>query len=138
VIPGETSGAGALGADGIAWLDATLAEEPEAPTIIAMHHPPVEIGMQSLDAIRLDPADAAAFTEIVARSPQVVRVVCGHVHRTMFAMVGNVPIVACPSVHLQCRLELEGGPLRSVPEPPAFVLHLWRDGVLRSHVQPIV
>jgi 3',5'-cyclic-AMP phosphodiesterase len=138
LLPGATAGDGALGADGLAWLEAALAEAPETPTIVALHHPPVPIAFPAFDEIRLAPADGSAFAGIVARSPQVVRVVCGHVHRAVFSTVGGVPFIACPSVHLQARLELGGGPLALIPEPPAMVFHVWRDGTLTSHLQPIV
>jgi 3',5'-cyclic AMP phosphodiesterase CpdA len=131
------SGSGALDADARAWLADTLAAAPEAPTIVALHHPPVVIGFDCLDEIRLDPDDARAFAAIVADAPQVVRVVAGHVHRTVFGMIGGRPFAACPSTYLQARLALDGGPLEMVPEPPAMFLHVWRDGELVTHVHPI-
>jgi len=33
------------------WLDRTLAEKPDAPTLIAMHHPPFRCGIAHMDAI---------------------------------------------------------------------------------------
>jgi hypothetical protein len=108
------------------------------PTIVAMHHPPIPIAMDSLDEIGLDAGDAAAFSSLLAEAPWVLRVVAGHVHRTVFGSVGGREFLACPSTHLQGRLTLDGGPLELVPEPPAMVLHVWRDGRLVSHVQPIV
>jgi 3',5'-cyclic AMP phosphodiesterase CpdA len=137
-IPGSTTGAGALGADGLAWLDATLADGRDVPTIVAMHHPPLPIAMDSLDAIGLDAGDAAALASLLAETPWVVRVIAGHVHRTAFGSVGGREVVACPSTHLQARLALDGEPLEMVPEPPGMVLHVWRGGRLVSHVQPIV
>jgi 3',5'-cyclic AMP phosphodiesterase CpdA len=135
VVPGADGGA--LGPDGLAWLESTLAASDE-PAIVAMHHPPAPIGMDALDRIGLDPSDAREFASIVAASGRVVLVVCGHVHRTVFTSVGGAPLVCCPSTYLQARLELGGGPLQLIPEPPAMVLHVWRDGVMTSHVQPIV
>jgi hypothetical protein len=102
-----------------------------------MHHPPLAIGMDSVDDMRLDPDDAREFAALVAGAPQVVRVVAGHVHRTAFGTIGGRPFVACPSTYLQARLALDGGPLEMVPEPPSMLLHVWRDGELVSHVHPI-
>ena len=36
---------GGLCAQGMDWLDRTLAEAPDKPTIVAMHHPPFGSGM---------------------------------------------------------------------------------------------
>jgi 3',5'-cyclic AMP phosphodiesterase CpdA len=134
-VPG--SEAGALGPGARAWLAETLAAAPEVPTIVAMHHPPVTIGVDSIDVARLDPEDASAFAAIVAESPQVARVVSGHTHRGTFATVGGRPFVSCPSVYLQARLSLDGGPFELVPEPPSMLLHVWAGGQIVSHVQPI-
>jgi 3',5'-cyclic-AMP phosphodiesterase len=137
-IPGSVSGSGALGADGLAWLSDALAAAPDVPTIVAMHHPPLPIGIQSLDEIGLAGEDAAAFAGVVEAAPQVIRVVAGHVHRTVFSEIGGRPFVTCPSTYLQARLGLDGERLELIPEPPAIVVHVWRDGRLLSHVQPVV
>jgi Icc protein len=134
---GPDDGSGALGADSRAWLAATLAAAPDVPTIIAMHHPPLSIAMDSVDELRLDPADAREFAAVVEAAPQVVRVVAGHVHRAAFGMVGGRPFLACPSAYLQARLALDGGPFELVPEPPMMALHVWRDGAMVSHLHPI-
>jgi Icc protein len=137
-IPGSQTGAGALGADALRWLADALAAAPDAPTIVAMHHPPLPIGMAALDEIALAAEDAAAFATLLEAAPQVLRVVAGHVHRTVHAEIGGRGFVTCPATYLQSRLALEGERLELVPEPPAILLHVWRDGRLVSHVQPVV
>jgi Icc protein len=134
-VPGAHGGA--LGSDGLAWLAAELAAAPDTPTILALHHPPLAIGIEAFDAIGLAAADAVALAEILAGAPQVVRIVSGHVHRAVFATLGTIPFAACPSTYLQSRLELGDGPLELVPAPPAMLVHVWRDGRMISHVQPI-
>jgi Icc protein len=134
-IPG--SDAGELGADGLAWLESQLAAEPGAATVVAMHHPPVQIGLPVLDAIGLPEAEREALADLLARSSQVRRVVAGHVHRAAFAMLGGCPVVTCPSTHIHPRLEIGAEELNMVPEPPAFAVHAVVDGDLVSHIQPI-
>jgi Icc protein len=131
------SESGALGAGGLEWLAGALAAAPDVPTVVAMHHPPVMVGVESIDATRLAADDARAFADLVSGAPQVVRVVSGHVHRAVVSTIGGRPFVACPSTYLQARLSLEGGPFELVPEPPAMLLHVWRSGELVTHVQPI-
>ena len=87
---------------------------------MALHHPPVRIGIAELDDIRLPPADAAALGVVLARFPQVRRVVCGHVHRGMVGALGGLPVFTCPSVYLQARLDLAGGEIDLIPGAPAI------------------
>ena len=57
---------GAYDAERLAWLEAELTREPEAPTLIAMHHPPIRTGIPAFDEIGLPDADRRAFAELVA------------------------------------------------------------------------
>jgi 3',5'-cyclic AMP phosphodiesterase CpdA len=45
-----------------------------------MHHPPFACGIAHMDAIRLNEGEPA-LREIIARNPQVERILCGHHHR---------------------------------------------------------
>jgi 3',5'-cyclic-AMP phosphodiesterase len=124
----------------LAWLEARLDEDPATPTIVAMHHPPVDTGMLALDGIGLPAAQRTGLAELLAKHPQVRRVVAGHVHRTAFDVVGGCPVVCCTSTHMQSRLEIGSTEFDLSPhEPPAFVLHALLDtGALISHAQPII
>ncbi|HWM09734.1 MAG TPA: metallophosphoesterase [Solirubrobacteraceae bacterium] len=117
------------------WLAAQLADD--APTIVAMHHPPLLTGIGGLDAIGLPAAQRAALADLLARSPHVRRVVAGHVHRGAFGMLGGCGVVACPSTNLQTRLEVRDEGFEIGDDPSAFVVHLMVGDELVSHVQPI-
>ena len=124
VVPGDSGGA--LCAERLAWLDRTLAAAPERPTIIIMHHPPFATGIAHMDAIGL--AGAGAFAEIVARHPQVERVLAGHLHRSIQARIGRHAIAStAPSTAHQVALDLRpDGPAEFMMEPPGYQLHLWQ------------
>jgi 3',5'-cyclic AMP phosphodiesterase CpdA len=139
-VPG--SDAGAFGAERLAWLESILDEAVDRPTIVAMHHPPIKIGIDALDEIRIAAADAGALGASLASRPQIRRVICGHVHRGAVGTVGQTSVFACPSSHLAAELEIEAGgspeDLDLVHEPPAFGVHaLLHEGELISHYQPI-
>ncbi len=122
VVPG--AGHGCLDGGRLAWLDRTLAERPEQPTMIAMHHPPFTCGIAHMDAINLH--DHAAFAAVVARHRQVSRIVCGHHHRPVVAQVAHAVASIAPSVAHQVELDLDPGATGAfVMEPPAFQIHLW-------------
>jgi 3',5'-cyclic-AMP phosphodiesterase len=121
----------------VGWLEAQLAGDP-APAIVAMHHPPIDVGIPALDEIGLPDADRRALADLLARSPRVRRVVAGHMHRTAFAMLGGCGVAVCPSTHLQSRLEIGAPEYEIVREPPAIALHVAIGAEVVTHVQPVV
>ena len=137
VVPG--AGHGELCARRLAWLDRTLAAAPGRPTMLALHHPPIVVGIPPMDAIRL--RDAGGLAEVLGRYPQVRRIVCGHHHRKVLGMLGGVPVSCCPSTAQTGELELDvrrDGALswndgRFLLEPPAFDVHVAVGDELVTH-----
>jgi len=134
LIPGQ--GGGELCAERLDWLARTLAERPAAPTLILMHHPPFVTGIGHMDRIGLQ--GRQAFAALLEQHPQVQRVLCGHLHRTIHAVVGGRSVLTSPSTAHQVALDLrQQAPSAFRMEPPGFMLHRWADGVLVSHVAKI-
>lgn len=121
----------------IAWLREQLAAEPDAPTLVAMHHPPILLGIPVMDALAIGAADRAALAELLRDAPQVRRVVCGHVHRTAVGTVGGCPVVTLSSTQIQHRLNLSARDFDLVDQPADIALHILVDGDVVSHVQPV-
>jgi 3',5'-cyclic AMP phosphodiesterase CpdA len=134
-IPGEIPGA--LDAERLGWLDAELAASPAVPTVVAMHHPAHTTGIAAWDDFGLAHAAQKEFAEVVARHPQVRRIVAGHFHRTVTADVAGRPAVIVPSTYAQLRLAFDGS-AEFVHEPPGFALHAMVNGDLVSYVQPVL
>jgi Icc protein len=133
-IPGD--GGGELCAERLAWLDATLAARPGQPTLILMHHPPFATAIEHMDRAGL--RDPAAFAAVVARHPQVERILCGHLHRTIHTRFAGTIAGTAPSAAHQLQLDINpGGPAQFNFEPPGYQLHLWRDGYLITHTAVI-
>jgi 3',5'-cyclic-AMP phosphodiesterase len=125
VIPGE--GGGRLEEGQLAWLDATLGEAPSRPTVIAVHHPPFLSGLAEMDAINL--AMSEKLGTIVARHPQVERIICGHVHRPMTMRWHGTVVTTAPATAHQVALRLgPNDPVSWIMEPPACHLHRWQEG----------
>ncbi|MDA0168761.1 metallophosphoesterase [Solirubrobacter taibaiensis] len=124
------------GALDLEWLEAQLVAT--TPTIIAMHHPPFELGITWLDEIGLPQHDRAALAALLDANRQVVRVVAGHVHRTAMATLGGCAIVTCTSTNIQAKLDFESPDAELVSEPPSVLLHaLQSSGQVVTHVQPV-
>jgi Icc protein len=134
-IPGEDPGA--LDSDRLEWLDAELTAAQDAPTIAAMHHPPILTGSPVWDDLGLPAADRAALRDVIARHRQVRRIVAGHVHRTMTGGLGGTPVLTVPSTYVQARLNFDSHELELTPDPAGFGVHVVVDGELTSHVESV-
>lgn len=124
---------GALCPARLKWLSDRLAEQPDRPTVVIMHHPPFETGMRQMDAIGLlEGRDE--FTRIIGRHANIERVLCGHLHRTIVCRVGNTVACACPGTAHQVELDLtDPGRLAAYFEPPGYQLHWVRAGATVTH-----
>lgn len=132
VVPGK--GGGTLCRERLEWLDRTLAAAPRKPTVLLIHHPPFPTFIGHMDKAGLDARDGLAA--VVARHPQVERVLCGHLHRAIQARFAGTIASTAPSPAHQVALDLRpGGPSAFKMEPPAYQLHAWREGVgIISHL----
>lgn len=134
-IPGAHGGL--LDESRLAWLDARLAEAPERPTIIFMHHPPFATGLAPLDEIGL--AGAAELGALVGRFPQVERIVAGHVHAHMQRRFHGTLAMTCPATaHSMLPDFTRPERLDVLMEPPSCLLHVWgQPAGLVTHVSLI-
>ena len=128
----EGSHHGELCAERLDWLDRTLAARPEKPTLVMMHHPPFATGITYMDEHGFRSADALAA--VIARHPQIERIACGHLHRSIDRRFAGT----APSTAHQVRLDLRPGVrLHFRLEPPGYQLHLWDGGGLVTHTAVI-
>jgi len=135
LVPGE--GGGALCSDRLRWIDRTLREAPDRPTLVLMHHPPFSTGIRRMDQAGL--AGSTGFAEIIGRHPQVERILCGHLHRPIETRFAGTVAGTAPSTAHQIVLDLRAGARLSFAfEPPGYQLHYWREGIgLVTHTAAI-
>ena len=132
VAPGESHGV--LCAERLAWLERELAACRGEPVVIAMHHPPFRTLIGHMDKIGLLQG-AEQLEAIVARHPNVERIICGHLHRAIDVRFGGTIASTCPGPGHQVALDLQpDAPSAWMLEPPAFRVHAWDGARLVSHL----
>ena len=123
-IPGAPGGE--LCARRLDWLEARLSEGRNRPTVIFLHHPPFATGFTVMDEMGL--ADAEGFGAIVARHPQIERVLAGHIHCALQRRFHGTIAASCPSTATQIHLDLaHPDRLSVVQSAPACLLHSWHE-----------
>jgi 3',5'-cyclic AMP phosphodiesterase CpdA len=121
-----------------AWLAARLAESSR-PTLIVLHHPPFETGIDWIDVGAEEPWIRRLGEALAGRS-HVVGLVCGHIHRPIATVWRGLPVSVCAATAPQLALSLapldpekpDGRPL-ILDGPPAFAMHRITPAGLVSH-----
>jgi 3',5'-cyclic-AMP phosphodiesterase len=131
-VPGQDPGR--YDAEQLRWLDSELSAQPDHPTLLAMHHPPLVTGVREWDGINLEPGQRQLLAEVVARHPQLRVIVGGHLHRIAASALAGCPVLSAPSTYLQARPDFENEDVEFVPAP-GFAIHALLDGELSSQVE---
>jgi 3',5'-cyclic AMP phosphodiesterase CpdA len=126
-----------------AWLTDRLAEAPETPTLIFMHHPPVVAGIDWMDPAPDEPW-IMRLREVLEGQHKVQAIHCGHLHRQITTQFAGIPLGVTPSVAPLVAMDLT--PIdKDVPdnrelittEPPTYALHRWDGAALVSHYERV-
>jgi 3',5'-cyclic AMP phosphodiesterase CpdA len=121
------------------WLRDRLAEQPQRPTLLVLHHPPIDTGLSWMNE---DP-DAewvGRLRSVVEGQEHVVGMITGHLHRAVVTSWAGTTLAVCPSTAPQVALDLDtidpdlpdGRPM-IVADPPAYAIHVWNGEQLVSH-----
>jgi 3',5'-cyclic-AMP phosphodiesterase len=120
VSPGKHGGG--LCSKRLRWLDATLRENSDKPTLIFMHHPPFASAVGHMD---IEPFKRREdLHRIILDHPQVKRLTCGHIHRPISLCFGGSLATVCPGVGMQIPMDLRpDAPSGFVLGPPGLLVH---------------
>lgn len=115
------------------WLDETLSEQPDRPTLLFIHHPPFDVDDHYVGGYR-HPEEAEALAEIVQRHPQVIGLLCGHVHWPVENTWAGTQVRIMPSIAVDVRNGIDE---EAVQGRPIYMLHrLSRSEGLVSQTRP--
>lgn len=118
----------------LGYLKNTLAELHDKPVIVAIHHPPVLTGIEKMDIQNL--RDSCALKTILSDYQGELKLVCGHIHRSITASFGSVICQIAPGTSHAVTMDLRvGAPNCLTKEPGAFLLHEMRGGIVTHGIQ---
>lgn len=122
-----------------AWLRARLDEAPDRPTLIVLHHPPVDTGLSWMSE-NPEAEWVLRLRAIVSEHDNIVGMIAGHLHRPVTMRWAGTTLFVCPSTAPQVALDLENidpdrpdGRAMIVADPPGYALHYWNGETLISH-----
>lgn len=108
------------------WVNDRLAENPDQPTLIFMHHPPMKLGMPAVDADGFN--NAEVFGQLVKYYSNIKGILCGHINFACHAGWNETMVSSAPSMGMEPALDVAVG-----GKAPAYNLHHFtQDGDLIS------
>jgi 3',5'-cyclic AMP phosphodiesterase CpdA len=120
------------------WLAQQLAAAGDLPLYVAMHHPPLALGIPSMDQFAL--RDAEAFWSVIAPHRTRIRhLFFGHLHRPIGGNWRGIPFSCASSPNHQVALDLttvRGDDVPGCREPSGFaVILIDAESVIVHHQQ---
>lgn len=121
------------------WLEAELAKAPDHPTLIAMHHPPTDIGIPWITTPN-EAVWAQRFLQIIDHHDNIVHIICGHIHRTIFKTFAGTTLSVANAIAPQVTLNLSkinpdkvDGRVLIEEAAPGYALHHWDGQSITTH-----
>lgn len=126
-------------AERAAWLADTLDADPDTPTVVFMHHPPILSGVKWMDP-QPDAPWIGDLAQALAGRDQVRAVLCGHVHRAFHGLLAGHVVATSPATSIQVTLDLTDVDMERpdgreilVAEPPGYTLVVADGGRVTTH-----
>lgn len=121
----------------LSWLEARLKERVGNPVFIFMHHPPFDIGIESVDAGKL--AQGPELAKLLKNHGNVRHIFYGHVHRAVTGSWHGIPTTALPSTNHQVGLLLTPSTeMIGTHERPAYGVVLIDDETVVVHQKDFI
>jgi 3',5'-cyclic AMP phosphodiesterase CpdA len=121
-----------------AWLAARLAES-RRPTLLVLHHPPIETGIAWM-TVGDEEAWVRRLAGTISGHDHLIGAVCGHIHRPITTVWRGLPVSVCAATAPQLALNLSpldpeapDGRALVVQESPAYALHRVSAAGLMTH-----
>lgn len=112
-------------------LGELLDEGPDYPTVLILHHPPIEVPALRNPLQFISPDAAAMMREVIQANGQILRILGGHTHRADTMPVGPIPLSTSPSIATELRED--DYPEKRLFLPVYQIHHVTSDGTVTSH-----
>jgi Icc protein len=113
------------------FLQQALEQDPEKPTLIAVHHHCLPTHCRWLDTMIIE--NQAQFLALLCQYPQVKLVVSGHIHQVMDKQHQHIQVLGTPASCFQFKAHSEHFSIDTLP-PGYRVLMLHDNGQIDSEV----
>ena len=115
------------------WLRSVLSEEFDGVTLLALHHPPFATGVGWMDDSGF--VGLPRLVAVLAEHP-VDKVVCGHFHRSVSAMISGIPVQVGLSTVQHVDLDLApGAGVSLIVDPIGYQIHRIAGSSLVTHTR---
>ena len=122
------------------WLRRQLAKHNDKPIYLFMHHPPFDIGIPDMDALRL--RDCETFAQTLASHSNIRHLFFGHVHRPISGQWQGISFSALHGTNHQVPLLLNKDPDNGLfaycQEEPSYGIALIANDMTTVHLQPFL
>ncbi|HIE95815.1 MAG TPA: hypothetical protein EYG03_27410 [Planctomycetes bacterium] len=96
-LPGEV--AGWIEQEQLDWLRNVISEASVSQVALFLHHPPVDVGSEWMDAIGLGGREG--LQQLISEDERIRLVCCGHVHHEFESQIGAAKVYTTPSTGIQ-------------------------------------
>ena len=121
------------------WLKAELDKAPQRPTLIALHHPPIETGIGWMTASD-DDEWVIRLHDVISKYDNIVHIISGHIHRSIFKRFAGTNLSVARAVAPQVALDLAkididtpDNRIMLVDAKAGYSLHEWDGKALTIH-----
>lgn len=129
---------GYLDAESLIWLDRQLGQNPNLPTLIALHHPAISLGCDWIDKSGLQDRDR--FWQVCDRHPQIKVIISGHAHQAFDSELdleqgdrtSKIRYLVAPSTCAQFAPRTPKFELDRSSNPGFRLLRLYPNGVMQT------
>jgi 3',5'-cyclic-AMP phosphodiesterase len=106
------------------WLDTCLKDGGTQPTVLFMHHPPLNLGVPETDQDGFKGVEL--LSEIIRKHSNIERILCGHIHLMTHSRWNGTIVTTAPSMGMQLTLDLtQSKASELLLAEPAYLMHLW-------------
>lgn len=102
----------------------------DGPAVLALHHPPVPVGHNTMDLFGLTNHDDLAA--LVRSHSNVIGIFAGHMHTAVATTFAGVPFLGAPGIVSTMRLGSKMDPIADLDAMPGLALHTIEGSTIRT------